>query len=198
MLLFCISLPFLILILLVILPLKITLNFGFREKGISFFAKIFWLIPLPKFTVSYAYKDKTVRIFLFNRKLKEIKPFDETDEEVEEESKLEEEKVEELSEEKVSDEKENFFTPKRIFKLVRKIFSLNYIRANGFIGLGEPARSGLVSGYLFSLNAFRKLNFQVVPKINFWGYEGDLEVKFSLFFRRGLKFLYQEYFKNKK
>ncbi|KAA3604175.1 MAG: hypothetical protein DWQ06_04805 [Calditrichaeota bacterium] len=181
----------------VIFPLKITLNFGFQAKEISFFAKIFWLLPLPKIRLSYVYEDKTVRLFLFNRELKAIKPFDKTEDSEEEEFEEVEEK-EEVSEEETSEPKQSFFTPKRIFKLVRKVFSLNYIRATGFLGLGEPARSGLVSGYLFSLNAFKKLNFQVVPKINFWGYEGDFEVKFSFFFRRGLKFLYEEYSKNRK
>ncbi len=84
MLWFCISLPFLILTLLVIFPLKITLNFGFQKKEISFFAKVFWLVPLPKFKLSYGYEDKIVRLFLFNKKLKELKPFDK-DEDVEEE-----------------------------------------------------------------------------------------------------------------
>lgn len=193
MLWFCIFLPFLIMTLLVVFPLVVTLNFGFQKKGISFFAKIFWILPLPKLKVSYGYEDKTIRLFLFSKKLKELKPFKKTEE-------IEEEETEEEAtpEEEISEVKQNFFTPKRIFKLVRKIFSLNYIRAKGILGLGEPARSGLASGFLFSLNAFRKLNFQVVPKINFWGYEGVFEVKFSLFFRKSLKFLYQEYFKNKK
>lgn len=178
---FLLILPFLLLVLLIFLPIKIFLKADFQDNFIDFILKFFWIFPFPKIKIEVPYEYFSREIFVFGKESCTI-----TEKTTETEKKIEP---------KLVLQGKNF-PIKKIWKFLKFTSSLTSIRANGKLGLGNPATSGLVSGFLFTLNGFKKLNFQVVPDVLNFGYKGSVEINFSLFLAKGLIFLAKDFFKN--